>query len=200
LADQNIPDLLKLAGVRPSDKAAAAWLSEAVTGARRSFEAVKGRPLPADHNALLIDLEKSAKELNKRVKRLRRHPASWRAFWHSSVFGPVYCDRVELPAVLATLNNIVSAADAAKIRHTGRPRRTDKQRVVNLAFGFFVRFSAHRPSGTQTGAFAKFARRFYAVVTGADPDDHGGLDRQIRQAQKRLPMERQRATKLRRKT
>jgi hypothetical protein len=54
--------------------------------------------------------------------------------------------------------------------------------VVDLAFAFFVRFSVHEPSGTATGAFAKFARKFYAHVTGVDPEQHRGLDRQIRQA------------------
>jgi hypothetical protein len=54
--------------------------------------------------------------------------------------------------------------------------------MVNLAFGFFVRFSPRRPSGSPTGAFATFAREFYSAATGVDAEDHGGLDRQIRHA------------------
>jgi hypothetical protein len=193
-----IPDLLKLAGIPPSDNAAAAWLSNAIAGAQHSF-AAGARPLPADHNALLADIEKSAKQLNKRIVRLRQHPASWRAFWRSSVFGPVYLDRMEIREVLATIEDIEHAAGAAKINRQGRPRAATKQHVTNLAFAFFVRFSPHQVSGTATGTFAGFARAFYAAATGTDPEQHGGLDRQIREAQKRLPIERQRATKLRQK-
>jgi hypothetical protein len=115
------------------------------------------------------------------------------------VFGPVYLNRIELREVLSTIENIERAADAAKIRHRGRPPAAAKQHVTDLAFAFFVRFSPQRVSGTATGAFAKFARAFFAAATGADPEQHGGLDRQIREAQKRLPIERQRATKLRQK-
>jgi hypothetical protein len=114
-------------------------------------------------------------------------------FWHSSAFGPVYRDRVEVDEVLSTLETVVRAADTAKDRRQGRRREVGKQHVVDLAFAFFVRFSTHRPSGTSTGAFARFARTFYAAVTGVDPEKHGGLDRQIRQALTRLPIERERA-------
>ena len=87
-------ELLRLAGVPPSDKKAAAWLSDAIELAQSIDRAVKQRPLPVDHNDLLADIEKSAKELTKRIQRLRRHPFSWYAFWRSSVFGPVHLDRV----------------------------------------------------------------------------------------------------------
>ena len=193
MTENSIPHLLKLAGVPSSDKAAVDWLSKAIAGARYNYAAAKERPLSADHNELLAEIEKSAKKLIKGIERLRRHPASWRAFWRSSVFGPVYLDRVELREVLSTLENIVRAADAAKDRRQGRRREAGKQHVVNLAFGFFVRFSPHRPSGTPTGAFAEFARTFYVAVTGVDREKHGGLDRQIRQALTRLSIERQRA-------
>ena len=63
-----------------------------------------------------------------------------------------------------------------------------------MAFSFFVRFSAHTPSGTPTGAFATFAREFYSAVTGVDPEKRGGgIERQITQAVTRLPIEHQRA-------
>src|SRR5947199_7387356 len=52
---------------------------------------------------------------------------------------------------------------------------------ANDAFAFFVQFSPHRPSGTTTGAFARFARTLYAAVTGVTLEDHGGLVRPIRQ-------------------
>jgi hypothetical protein len=101
--------------------------------------------------------------------------------------------------VLTILEKIAHAANAAKIKRPGRPPATAKQHVVNSAFAFFVRFSPPKVSGAPTGAFATFARAFYSAAIGRDPEVDGGLDRQIRQAQKRLPIERQRATKLRRK-
>ena len=155
------------------------------------------RPLPADHNALLADIEKSAKELTKRIERLRWHPVTRHAFWRSSVFGPVHNNRVEVPDVLSTLEKVVTAAGTAKDRGKGRRREFGKQRVVEMAFSFFVRFSAHTPSGTPTGAFATFAREFYSAVTGVDPEKRGdGIERQIREAAKRLPIERQRAQRM----
>ena len=46
-------ELLRLAGVAPSDKKAAeAWLSDAIDLAQSMYRAVKQRPLPVDHNAL----------------------------------------------------------------------------------------------------------------------------------------------------
>jgi hypothetical protein len=193
LSENSIPQLLKLAGVPSSDKAAMDWLNQAIAGARHNYTAAKQRPLAADHNERLVDIEKSAKKLIKGIERLRRHPASWRAFWRSSGFGPVHFDRVELREVLSTLENIVRAADAAKDPRQGRRPEAGKQHVVNLAFGFFVRFSPHRPSGTPTGAFAEFARTFYVAVTGIKREKNGRLDRQIRQAVTRLSIERQRA-------
>jgi hypothetical protein len=191
LTENNIRQLLQLAGSPPSDEKAAAWLNEAIQGARTILRAAAQRPLPADHNDLLADIEKSAKELTKRIQRLRRHPFSWYAFWRSSVFGPVHLDRVEVREVLSTVENIIRAADTAKDRRKGRRREIGKQHVVDLAFAFFVRFSPEKPSGTPTGAFAKFARAFYGAVTELDTED--GLDRQIRQAVTRLPIEGQRA-------
>ena len=181
MSKNKIPHLLKLAGVSPTDKKAADWLSHAIDGVRRNDKAVE-RPLPADHNAFLTDIEKAAKELIKRLERLRRHPFSQHIFWHSKAFGPVHNNRVEVGEVLSTLERIVRAADMAKDRRQGRPRETGKQRVVDLAFGFFERFSPRTRSGTPTGAFATFAREFYSTTIGSDLERHGGLDRQIRQA------------------
>jgi hypothetical protein len=193
MTENSIKHLLKLAGVSLSERKAIAWLSDALVGARHINRAAKERPLPADHNELLADIEKYAKQLTKQIERLQIHPAVRRAFWRSSVFGPVYHDRFEVPEVLSALEKIVSAARDARDDHKGRRRETGKQHVVDVAFAFFVRFSPYRPSGTPTGAFAKFAREFYFAVTGVYAESHGGLDRQIRQALERLPIERERA-------
>jgi hypothetical protein len=192
LADSRIRELLRLAGVQPSDEKAVAWLSSAVKALRRDDKAVVKRPLPADHNALLANIEKSAKKLIIQLERLRRHPSSQHTFWHSMAFGPVY-NRVEVREVWSTLETIIAAADMAKDRRRGRRRETRKQQVVDLAFGFFVRFSPRTPSGTRTGAFATFAREFYSSTTGSNSERVDGLDRQIRQALTRLPIELERA-------
>jgi hypothetical protein len=160
LTENSIQRLLQIAGVPPSDKKAAAWLRQALAGARSSYEAAEKRPIAADHNALLADIEKTAKELIKRIERLRRHPASWYAFWRSNPFGPVHLDRVELREALSTLENIVSAADAAKDRRQGRRGETGKKHVADLAFAFFVRFSPHRPSGTPPGLSPRLREHF----------------------------------------
>jgi hypothetical protein len=168
-------------------------LSDALKALRHGDKAVVKRPLPADHNALLTDIEKSAKKVIKKLERLRRYPFSQHTFWRSRAFGPVHYDRVEVREVFSTLETIVAAADIAKDRRRGRGRKARKQQVVDLAFGFFVRFSSHTLSGTPTGAFANFAREFYSAATGSEPERDDGLDRQIRQALTRLPIELERA-------
>jgi hypothetical protein len=182
VTESSIRHLLELAGVSPSNKKAAAWLSDAVEGARSNSRAANQRPLAADHNNLLADIEKSAQELTGRLERLRRHHFTRLRFWRSDVFGPVYGDRVEVQQVLLTLEKVVSAARGAKDARQGRRGEIGKQHVVGLAFAFFVRFSPHRPSGTPTGAFGAFARAFYSAAVGVAPESHGSLDRQIRQA------------------
>ena len=177
--------LLKLAGVLPSDEKAeeaAAWLSAAIDGARPLLKIAKERLSAAEHNELLADIETTAKKLTKRIERLRRYQATWRAFWRSSTFGPVYFNRVEVKEVTSALENIIRAAGAVKDPRQGRRREVGKQNIVNLALGFFVQFSPRKPSGSGTGAFAKFAREFYSAATGVDAEDHGGIDRQIREA------------------
>jgi hypothetical protein len=193
LADDKIRELLRLAGVPPSDEEAARWLSKAIVGARQNYKAAQNRLLPADHNALLVDIEKTAKRLTKRIERLRQKPGSWRAFWHSPIFGPVHYDRVEVREVLFAIEKIIGAASSEKDLRQGRRRETGKQHVTDLAIAFFVRFSPYKASGTRTGSFAKFARNFYSAAIETDPEQHGGLDRQIRQALTRLPIERERA-------
>jgi hypothetical protein len=79
------------------------------------------------------------------------------------------------------------------VKRIGRPQQQRNQQVVNLALGFYARFSQNPPSGTATGKFAEFARAFYAAAAKRDPGTQDGLERQIREAMKRLDIERQRA-------
>jgi hypothetical protein len=192
LAENDILRLLQIAGVPASNKGAAAWLQRAMEGAQSSYRAAEHRPAPAEHNSLLDDIGSSATKLSKRIERLRQFPATWRAFWRSSPFGPVYNNRVELLEIIAMLETIATAADAAKDRRTGRPPATGKQHVVDLALAFFVRFSPQNSSGTASGAFSNFAHAFYTAVTGDNGEKQGGLDRQIRRAAKRSSIERAR--------
>jgi hypothetical protein len=193
MTDDNTTHLLRLAAVLPSNNEAIAWLSEAIESARRVLQPSEQRPSPIEHNAPLIEVEKSTNALTKSLDRLRRHSASWRAFWRSPAFGPVHHNRVEIAEVISTLDNIRSAAEEAQLRRKGRPPAGAKQQAVDLALGFYIRFSRNEPSGTPTGNFAEFARAFFAAASGIAADEVDGLDRQIRKAMKRLPIERQRA-------
>src|SRR5262245_44418722 len=209
--DQEIKQLLKLANVPSSDKRAMSWLETALNAARASDRAVK-RPLPADHNDRLADVANKARALAKQLQRLGRYPHSWHAFWRSFKALPArpfhrravgddevkhalreaaHRSPVEADEILSTLKNLECAARAAKDPRKGRPRVVKKQQVVDLAFAFFVRCSPLTPSGTPTGPFARFARAFYAAAIGSDSDVN--LDRQLRAAIKRLPVEQERA-------
>jgi hypothetical protein len=65
LTEHSIMHLLQLAGVSASDRKAAGWLREAIVGAQSSYQAANRRPLPADHNALLVDIERSVKKTDQ---------------------------------------------------------------------------------------------------------------------------------------
>ncbi len=212
--ERDIKQLLQLARV-PSGKRPVSWLEHALVAARAFNRAAKQRPLPADRNQLLADVAKTAKALTRLLQRLRSHPSSWHAFWRAVVSAragtlarrAVSEDDVRQQLlrrpdpgspphdrdVLSMLAKIERAAQIAKDPRMGRPREARKQHVVDLAFAFFVRYSPLEASGTPTGPFAKFARAFYAVALKINPDSAVGLDRQIRQAVKRLYMENERA-------
>jgi hypothetical protein len=181
MAEYNLHELLQLAGVHDSDKKAVAWLEAAIAGANHNYQAAQTRPHARDHNEWLAEIERAAKKLNKTLERLRKRHTAYRGFWHSSAFGPVFSDRFEIKEVRETIDKIIRAANEAKDPRKGRGRQTGKQHVVDLALGFFERFSPHNPSGTTTGKFSKFARKFYSAATGRDPETDG-LDRQIRHA------------------
>ena len=193
MAENRIQHLLQIAGIPASDERAAAWLRDAIPGARSTCRANDQRVPSAEHNSLLADIERTAKKLSQQIQRLRRVPASQRAFWRSHPFGPVYADRIEIAEVLDVLDRIAASAKAAKGRRKGRPRDNRKQQLADLAFAFFVRFSPRKSSGTSSGAFSRFAHEFYTAVTGDSAEKQGGLDRQIRRASAtRLPIERAR--------
>src|SRR5712671_1713662 len=200
--EEEINQLLQLAGVSTSDKGAKSWLEYAFVAAQSTNEAAEQRPLEADHKELLADIAKSARKLNAQLQRLRSHRHSWLEFWRAvgpgmagafvgrAVSEAEFGQILDRPArdtppdhrdILSTLTNIERAAKTVKDPRNGRPRKVGKQRVVDLAFSFFVRHSSVEPSGTPTGRFAEFARAFYATAIELDPDDDVSLDRQIRE-------------------
>ena len=103
LEGKHTPDLLKLAGVLPSDKVGWTWLSEAIDGARSSYPTAKQRPLAADHNALLTEIKKSAKDTTQRLNGFAdtQPPGARSGALRPSVLFIV--DRVEVRGVLSAL-------------------------------------------------------------------------------------------------
>jgi hypothetical protein len=59
---------------------------------------------------------------------------------------------------------------------------------------FCARFSPDTPSSDINNFFPRFAERFFECVTGLSVEDKGcGIDRQVRAAIRRLPIETERA-------
>lgn len=187
-----ITELIVLADVDPEDGSARQWLEHALGALRPNPAAVKRRS-PSEHNQPLLEVREAARALQRKLELLRMKPEAhaFDAFWTAPAFGPIRDGQRERPFVIATLNAIISAADDAMDPRKHRSREERKQQVVNRALGFVVRFSAMRPSSTETGPFAKFARQFYLEATGINPIEKGeGIDRQIRRAVKeRLSIE-----------
>jgi hypothetical protein len=152
------------------------------------------RPSPAKHNAPLRKIEQASGRLLAALEQLRRHPYAHASFWRFKAFGPVYADEFERAGVLPTLANVRAAARKAQIRRTGRPRNVPKQHIVDSALAFCARFSSDRPSSDINNFFPRFAKRFFEHATGLWVEDKGcGIDRQIRVAIRRLPIEKERA-------
>jgi hypothetical protein len=201
-SEDPIDELLRLAGVSTGNLAARRWIETALDVARGTREPQLSatcvpRPTPATQNAPLDKIERASGKLIAAVEQLRRHPYSHASFWRFAAFGPVYDDRFERPDVMRTLKNIRDAARKARVSRTGRPRNVRKQQIVDLALVFCARFSPERPSSDVNNFFPPFAERFFQLAT--DPSARGtpnGVDRQIRQALKRLPIEKERAALL----
>lgn len=135
-SDDEINELLKLAGVSTRDPEARAWVEGALV-ASRALAAQEPRPSPAKHNAPLNAIERAADRLITALIALRRHhPHAHGDFWRSATFGPVRDANFEAPTVMATAKNIRRAACRARMTQTGRPRDYRKQHVVNLALAF----------------------------------------------------------------
>lgn len=195
--DETINELMELAGVSAADHKARGWIGSALA-ASRALAAQEPRPSPAKHNAPLNAIERAADRLTTALIALRRHhPQAHGDFWRSATLGPVRDGNFEAPAVMATVKNIRRAACRARIIQTGRPRDYRKQHVVDLALAFWARFSPERPSSDAKNQFVDFASVFYERATGLSIEGKGhGIERQIKVALRRLPIEGQRATLL----
>jgi hypothetical protein len=205
---EEIKLLMQLAGIPLSKKPAVSWLKEALVTAHYHYQPRK-RLSSADHNDKLDDLAKSSKRLLKQLRGLRSHPYTWLEFWSrveplpASDFRGKATSEDEVQAllrkrrhghsrqddapILAILERVERASHAAKERRLGRPPDLPKQRVVDLAAHFLIRFSDLKLSGTATGQFARFARAFYSIALKLDPECAEGIDRQIREAAKHIP-------------
>ena len=195
--DGTIDELLRLAGVSTDRSAARRWLESALVAARGTPEPrLVPQPSPAKHNAPLDKIERASDRLIAALKQLRSHPHAFASFWRFAAFGPVYVSEFERAGVIPTLANIRDAAREARVSRTGRPRKSRKQQIVDLALGFCARFSPKRPSSDPNNFFPHLAKRFFEYSTGLSVDDKGqGIDRQIRVALLRLPLETQRHTR-----
>ena len=198
VGDGTLDELLPLARVSPEAVAARRWLEDALMAARGTVEprlAALGaihaaKPVPAKHNAPLKKIERAAGQLIAALEQLRRHPYAHESFWSFKAFGPVYASEFERAGVMPTLTNVRAAARKAQIRRTGRPRNVRKQHIVDLALAFCARFSPDTPSSDINNFFPRFAKRFFECATGLSVEDKGcGIDRQIKAAIRRLPIE-----------
>ena len=99
--------------------------------------------------------------------------------------------------MIPTLTNIRDAARKARVSKTGRPRNFRKQQIVDLALAFCARFSPKKPSNDVNNFFPCFAERFFELSTESSVDGQGHrITRQVKVALKRLPLEMERATLL----
>lgn len=194
--DETVNELLKLAGVSTGDRKARAWIESALA-ASRALAAQEPRPSPAKHNAPLEAIEQATDRLIAALNALRNQGHAHVGFWRFAARGPLGAPSFETPVVMSTLQVIRRAARAARMTQTGRPRNYRKQHLVNLALAFWARFSPKRPSSDAKNQFVDFASVFYERATGVSIEGKGhGIERQIKVALRRLPIEAQRATLL----
>ena len=201
--DGTIDELLRLAGVSTEDSAARGWLESALAAARGTLEprlVANGatrvpQPSPAKHNAPLDKIERASDRLIAALEQLRRQPYAHASFWRFAAFGPVSDNKFERAGVTRSLTNIRDAARNARLSKTGRPRNFRKQHIVDLALAVCAKFSPKRPSNDIKNFFPHFAERFFELSTGLSADGNG-VGRQITVALRRLPLEKERATLL----
>jgi hypothetical protein len=221
--DATLSELMRLARISPEAVAPRLWLDDALRAARGTLDpqlvAIGAtrvpQPSPAKHNAPLKAIERDATRLIAALKQLRGHPYAYASFWRFrtlrpvytrkfeeekegfATFEPVYANAFEDAGVMRALTTISDAARKAQLRRSGRPRNVRKQHIVDLALAFCARFSPDTPSSDINNVFPRFAKRFFERATGLSVEQKGhGIDRQIRVAMRRLPIEKERAALL----
>lgn len=196
-SDDEINELLKLAGVSTRDPEARAWVEGALV-ASRALAAQEPRPSPAKHNAPLNAIERAADRLITALIALRRHhPHAHGDFWRSATFGPVRDANFEAPTVDGHREKHpprgVQGAHDPNRSPPGLPQTARCKPGARI----WARFSPERPSSDPKNQFVDFASVFYERATGLSIEGKGhGIERQIKVALRRLPIEVQRATLL----
>ena len=113
--NQQIVELLRLAGISTKNSKARSWLGSALSAVRSRTDARAPQPTPAKHNAPLDKVARANERLVAALAQLKRHPQAHLTFWRSPAFGGVYSDQVERTDVLATLTHIRQAASQARL-------------------------------------------------------------------------------------
>lgn len=156
-----------------------------------------------DDDKLLDDLAKSAEALLGRLARLRAHPYQHMTFWGADMFGSMETGRmmrkldatlpIETPTglenddVIQMLHGIVSVARATKQnRPAHRPKRLQKQFLIDRLAEFWSTFSPHPLTAEKEGKFHAFAEACHEVASGKEES----VERAVRDAVKRIkPLE-----------
>lgn len=191
-----VDDLMKLAFVDTDNADARAWLINALTGCA-AYKDGAPQASPKDHDEELETIKALSDELRKRIEFLRmpERAGIHSDFWINPIFGKIEAGQIERANVFDTLDAISTAAEQGMWNLKGRPKNKRKQEFINIALGFFVRFSSKRPTQSPTGPFGSFAHEFYMAVTGQDES----VEAQVRHAVKtHLGIAQERARHLRR--
>jgi hypothetical protein len=171
-------ELLCLAGISLTSVDAHLRLINAIYRARWFAHEWEKVPRPVEQNAVIARVEDAARRLLEALSSLDRQTyGGLRNRFRRALIHEGKNDELQVKDLVG---RIVSAAAAAKVNPLSRPNGAKKD-IVATALDFFSLRSPFSVSGTGTGKFALFARRFYWAVTGTYPDGEGeGIDRQIR--------------------
>jgi hypothetical protein len=174
--------------------AARGWLMVSLGAARAIAEGKrKPRPSRSQHNASLDTIERLADSSIETPTALKRQLYTHYNVWGSAALGPASAHNFADVPLMSALEKIGDAARNA--RRTGRPPDRRKQQIVDLALAFCARYSPLVPTTSEKNFFRHFAERFYECATGLSVFDRGqGIDRQIKKALRRLPIEKKRAS------
>lgn len=184
LPNEDIAELLSLAGADPSDTRARNWLRECYKSALlANHSGVSQRPSADEYRLPLEGIRKAADKLHDAIKKLDRgaHPHAanvMRLYFDAAPPIATHYDDAQI-GVVATLERLSAAAtDAINNVPYSRPgaKRTVEREIAEYALDYYRCISPNKPSMTPTGRFAKFVRKLCELATGKKCE---GLDRII---------------------